>query len=81
MMDFLSCTYPSLFIFMLEKFEMTDMIEQYMSKCKKHENNPEKFSLYVHGYFLVWLDQQRQQGNLTQGTLKLNFLIALRSEW
>ena len=56
-MDFLSEEYPSLFIFILEFFDMTDKIEQYMNKCKTYEEDPYKYSLYVHGYFLVWLDQ------------------------
>ena len=67
-MDYLSKEYPRLFIFILEFFNMTDRIDQYMTKCKEYEKTPYKYSLYVHGYFLVWLDQQRKEGKLKQGT-------------
>ena len=56
-MDYLSQAYPSLYLYILEHLQMNDEIEQYMAKCKEYENDHEKFSLYVHGYFLVWLDQ------------------------
>ena len=52
----LSETYPRLFLFILEHFEMADRIEEYMAQCKAFEENPKKYSLYVHGFFLVWLD-------------------------
>ena len=65
-MDYLSEAYPRLFIFILEFFAMNDRIEQYMSKCKAYENDQYKYSLYVHGYFLVWLDQQKKEGKLKQ---------------
>ena len=38
-----------------------------MSKCMAYENDEENYSLYVHGYWLVWLDQQRKAGKLKQG--------------
>ena len=56
-MDYLSGAYPRLYIFILKFFDMTDRVEQYMTMCKPYEDNHEKYSLYVHGYFLVWLDQ------------------------
>ena len=58
-MDYLSEAYPRLYLLILDHFDMTDRIEQYMAKCKAYEKDPYKYSLYVHGYFLVWLDQQR----------------------
>ena len=63
-MDFLGNEYPSLFIFILESFDKTERIEQYMNKCKAYEEDRYQYSLYVHGYFLVWLDQQRKEGKL-----------------
>ena len=56
-MDYLGEAYPRLFLFILDYFDMNDRIEQYMTKCKAFEKDPYKYSLYVHGYFLVWLDQ------------------------
>ena len=67
-MVYLSEEYPRLYILILEFFGMTDRIEQYMSKCKAYENDRYKYSLYVHGYLFVWLDQQRKEGKLKQGT-------------
>ena len=32
------------------------------------------FSLYVHGYFIPWLEQEREAGRLTKGE---NFLIEI----
>ena len=58
-MEYLSDEYPSLFVFILEQFEMRDRIEKYMAMCKTYENDPEKYTMYIHGYFLIWLHQQR----------------------
>ena len=38
-----------------------------MNKCKLYEIAEEKYSLYIHGYFLPWLDQQRKAGKLKSG--------------
>ena len=67
-MDFLSEEYPNLFIFILESFDMTDRKKLYMDKCKSYEYDPFKYSLYIQGYFNLWLDQQRKDGKLKQGT-------------
>ena len=55
-MDYLSGTYPGLYIFILEFFQMKYKKKQYAIMCKSYEEDPYKYSLYVHGYFLVWLD-------------------------
>ena len=47
-----------------------------MSACKKLENDYNNYSLYVHGWWLIWLAQQRQAGKLKQGnTLTILILI------
>ena len=56
-MDFLSETYPSLYIHILDHFGETDKVHKYMEKCKGYEKDYEKYSLYIHGYWLIWLDQ------------------------
>ena len=56
-MHYLSEAYPSLYVFILEFYKMNDRIAPYMTRCKAYENNQNRYSLYVHGYFLVWLDQ------------------------
>ena len=63
-MDYLSEAYPRLYIFILKYFDMNDKIEDYMTKCKSYEEDPNKYSLYVHGYFRVWLYQQRKADKL-----------------
>ena len=79
-MNYLSEEYPRLFINILEFFDMTDRIEQYMTMCKSYENDPYRFSLYLHGYFLVWLDQQRKEGKLKQGMLDHSVINGLYSK-
>ena len=55
-MEYLREEYPSLYIVVLKSLNMTDKIKDYMKKCKGYEKDPYKYSLYIHGYFLVWLD-------------------------
>ena len=38
-----------------------------MKKYKAYEKNQAKYSLYVHGYFIPWLEQQRRDGKLEKG--------------
>ena len=39
-----------------------------MDESKKCENEGcGKYSIYVHGWFLPWLDQLREKGELRQG--------------
>ena len=39
-----------------------------MDSCEKYEHgDPEDYWKYVHGYFLPWLDEQRQKGKLRYG--------------
>ena len=66
-MDYLGESYPRLYIFILEQLKRPDLIDKYMELCKSFQNNAEKFSLYVHGYFLILLDLKRQAGQLTEG--------------
>ena len=66
-MNYLSCAYPSLYIHLLGFLDEPDRIELYMAKCKQLENDRKIFTLYIHGYFLPWLDQQRKAGKLKQG--------------
>ena len=56
-MNYLSESYPGLFICILEHLSMTDKIEDYMTQCKEYENDRERYSLYIQGYLLIWLEQ------------------------
>ena len=73
-MQYLSEEYPCLYVFILEHLGKKEEIDQYMTKCKAYEDNHLRYSLYVHGYFLVWLDRQKKEGKLKQGTCN-NYLI------
>ena len=59
-MEYISEAYPRLYVLILKHLEMYNKIQEYMKKCKTYFNDAEKYSLYVHGYWLVWLDQQRK---------------------
>ena len=64
---------PSLWVYSLKQRGMTDELNQYMDECKKHENNWRKYSLYVHGYFIPWLQMQRETNSLVEGRRLLLF--------
>ena len=53
-MKYLSQHYPSLYVEVLKHLNKLDKIEQYMAKCKGYENDYKNYSLYVHGYLLIW---------------------------
>ena len=38
-----------------------------MNQCKQYEEDHDKYSLYIHGFWLVWLDRQREAGVLKHG--------------
>jgi len=67
---YLSEVYPHIYRFVLVQLNQTEKLEKYEKKCMKYLNQPEKYYLYVHGYFLPWLDQQRREGKLKQGTVE-----------
>ena len=52
--NFLSEEYPSLYVYILEQLNFTGKIEEYMAVCKAYEDDLENYSLYIHGYLLLW---------------------------
>ena len=66
-MTYLGEHYPSLFIHVLRYLDKQERIEQYISQCKGYMNEIEKYSLYLHGYLLIWFEEQRKAGKLIQG--------------
>ena len=46
---------------------MQDSIQKYMDQCKDYEDSKDKYSHYIHGYLLPWLNEQRKAGKLTKG--------------
>ena len=58
--NYLGEQYPCLLIFLLKKMGEKQLLENYMSHCKSYESDIddyENYSLYVHGYFLPWLQE------------------------
>ena len=42
-------------------------VEEYMDICKSYENDYKMYSLYVHGYWLPYVEQQKAKGLLKEG--------------
>lgn len=57
MIEFLSNHYPSLYIYIMEQMKRKRALTKYMKRCKQYENDFKKYSLYVHGFFLPWLQK------------------------
>ena len=53
---YLSQNYPCLYIFVLNSLDMNDRVHKYMQDCKSFESDSLKYSIYVHGFFIPWLD-------------------------
>ena len=47
-----------MFIHVLTRMGKLAKVDEYREWCKKQENGDlEKFSYYIHGWFLIWLDE------------------------
>ena len=55
MMTFLEENYPCLCIYVLKKRCQNRDLTNYMTRCKQYKDDVKKYSIYVHGYFLPWL--------------------------
>ena len=53
--DYLSYGYPSLYVFILKKRGMKAELKQYMGICESYENDCKKYTLYIYGYWLPYL--------------------------
>ena len=50
----------------------------HMEKCRDFENGDcSQYSSYVHGFWLLWLEDQRRQGKLVEG----KDFISLKFVW
>ena len=47
--------FPCLFFLVAEKLGLYEEIREYMEDCRRLEDDREKYSLYVHGYWIPWL--------------------------
>ena len=66
--------YPGLCIYVMKKQGMNKELKQYKEKCKTYEMNSDKYSHYIHGYWLPNLEQLQNKGVLEQGKITLNYL-------
>ena len=58
--EYLGERYPYLFALLLKRIGDKDALSEYMENNKRDG----KDSNYIHGYFLPWLQEQREQGLL-----------------
>ena len=63
-MSHLKRFYPSLYICVLQHLKRKDLLDKYMQECKEYINDSKKYSLFIHGYLIPWVDQQRADGKL-----------------
>ena len=62
--------YPRMYIYVMTYIGRLEKVKEYRNECKKLEcGSMADYSYYVHGWFLVWLDEQRAAGKLRQGKL------------
>ena len=53
--EFLSQEYPGLYLYVMKERGMHKEVNDYMEKCKLLKDSYEKYSFFVHGYFLPYL--------------------------
>ena len=60
--------YPSLNIFLLGKLNQYEKLKKYILECKAYETaNFNKYCLYIHGYLIPSLQNQRLNGLIKHG--------------
>ena len=67
--DYLSERYPCLYIFVLQKRGMDERLRAYDEMCQSYEydKDPSKYSLYLHGHWLPYLQRLEEEGVLKKG--------------
>ena len=57
--------YTCLYVFALRSLGKEDELEDFTNMCKKYKKGKaENYSIYIHGYLLPWLEEQRATGQL-----------------
>ena len=74
-LEYLSHSYPCLYIFILKELNFTEKLEHYKLKCKGLEEVNHQYSLYVHGFLIPYLEELREGGKLTKGKVSRHQLI------
>ena len=60
-------TYPCLYMFLMKYLNRDRELKEYIDLCETFQHDRKKYTYYVHGYFLPWLDKQRADGKLKKG--------------
>ena len=70
--EYLATWCPCLYIFVLKKRGMTEKLKAFDEKCKSYKNDedPSKYSLYVHGHWFPDLQRLEEEGLLKKGKTK-----------
>ena len=81
-MGYLSEAYPSLFLFILEHFKMTDRIEKYMAKCKMYETDPENSAfMYMDISWYGCISRDKKENSLKFSVFTFDlFLCAVKDK-
>ena len=57
-LDILRNKYTCLYLFALKALNRQREYDNFTNRCKKYrKGKPENYSIYVHGYFLPWLEE------------------------
>ena len=74
MLDLLFRKALHLWMYVMKKLDRDEEVQAFMAKCKElytveadTENRLKNYSLYVHGWFVPWLIEQKMAGNLKKG--------------
>ena len=63
---FILKNYPCLVKLVCTKLGEKDRYERYL-KWYKNMTNVDEYTFYVHGYFIPWIDEQKEAGLLSEG--------------
>ena len=54
-------------VFVMKEFGMQRELRDYLEKCQSYENDWVKYSYYVHGYWLPYVQDLVEKGLLVNG--------------
>ena len=67
--EYLKKWHPTLYVYAMGDCGRDEDMKEYMEKCKKYENDDDfsKYSLYIFGYWLPYLEELKKKGLLNEG--------------
>ena len=76
--EFLRLQYPEVYLSVLRRLGDAMQASEYITFClSQHDTN---FSLYFHGYFVPWINQQKKLGLINKGKCSRPPHITIREE-